>query len=266
MKKILISGLLICTLLTASLTACGKNDEDSSVSSAPGVSQQSQQQLPEIITAAPENGSQEGSAPKLPSLFSSSNEQPSPDPTETRPEMPDAATEEAIPEQPAVPTTAPAAQAATPAVPTVDPASSAAVPTTAAPVTPAVPAPEETITIYGGIEAPVSDFLFPYSSTQVLTDADLQYLLSLSAHDMHFEAQLAISEIYARYGYTFKQSKPTSDYVRARIEDKSWYQQVQAINPSQDQETLRWNYFNDTERKNVQILLDFQNTYDHYTS
>ncbi|MBQ6468425.1 MAG: hypothetical protein IJJ50_00030 [Lachnospiraceae bacterium] len=323
MKKVLISGLLICALLAGSLTACGKKAEDSSPSAAaPGVSQQSQQQLPSIITATPENGSQQSSSPQLPSLFSSSNQEATP-----AAQTADPAGQSANPAAPGTPAgqaaqpgtaTAPAAQPGTAAEPTAQPGTEAppaaqtqpttppaaqTQPTTppaqtqpqptAAPAAgsqsswpgsnfmptpnpgsaaaaPAPPAPssssEETITIYGGIEAPASDFLFPYSSTQVLTDSDLQYLLNLSAHDMHFEAQLGISEIYARYGYTFKKNKATSDYVRARIEGKDWYQQVQAINPSQDQETLRWQYFNDTERKNVQILLDFQNTYDHYTS
>jgi|GEM_PF-5078802 len=184
----------------------------------------------------------------------------------TNPQQP--ATPATNPQQQAAPATTPQQQTA-PSQPNPSWPGSNFMPTpslTPAPAAPAPAAAEEMITIYGGIQAPAADFVFPHSSTQRLTDSDLQYLLSLSARDMHFEAQLAISEIYARYGYTFTQQKETSQNARNHFENKDWYISVQAINPTGDQETLRWHYFNDIERDNVQILLDFQNTYDHYTS
>ena len=121
-----------------------------------------------------------------------------------------------------------------------------------------------TITIIGGIEAPASDFVFPYSSTQRLTDSDISYLKNLSERDMHFEAQLAISEIFARYGYTFLKDHAEAQNARDHFENKDWYKKAQAMNPTNDQSELMEKYFNSIENENVQTLLDFQNTYDHY--
>ena len=123
---------------------------------------------------------------------------------------------------------------------------------------------EEMVTVYGGIQAPASDFVFPYSSTIELTSGDLAKLQNLSARDLHFQSQLAVNEIFARYGYTFNGISETSKDAIAHFADKEWYQKAQKINPSNDQQTLMNHYFTAVEKANIKAITNFQNKYDTY--
>ena len=62
---------------------------------------------------------------------------------------------------------------------------------------------QETVTVIGGISAPASDFIFPFSSQRLITDSDLTVLQADTVEERHYKSQLAINEILARYGYVF---------------------------------------------------------------
>lgn len=121
------------------------------------------------------------------------------------------------------------------------------------------PVPASTITIYGGIEAPEADFIFPESSSAYLTTQRMDEVLgSDDEYTRHKLSQLAINEILARYGYTFTADRQTAQDARDAFEDKGWYQAAQRINPSNNYETLLNNYFNTYEKANFRALNDWQ--------
>lgn len=121
------------------------------------------------------------------------------------------------------------------------------------------PVPVATITVYGGIEAPEEDFIFPESSSEYLTMERMDEVLgSDDEYTRHKLSQLAINELLARYGYTFTADRQTAQDARDAFEDKGWYQAVQRINPSNDYETLLNSYFNTYEKANFRALNDWQ--------
>lgn len=123
---------------------------------------------------------------------------------------------------------------------------------------------KEVIEIYGGIEAPTEDFIFPYSSQTILTDEDLLTLESDDLEMMHDKSQLAINEMFARYGYTFGLTTKTSSAAKERFEVLDWYKQVQAKCPSNSWWTLQTEYFNDIEVQNFQLLNEWQKQHGVY--
>lgn len=130
--------------------------------------------------------------------------------------------------------------------------------------TPVPPAPD-TITVYGGVQAPASDFLFPESSSTYLSyDRMNQVLESSDQNTMHARSQLAINELLARYGYTFTSSSSTAQDARNQFEGKGWYQSVQSMCPSNQWDVLRDNYFNSYERANFKALNDWQKDHGVY--
>lgn len=131
------------------------------------------------------------------------------------------------------------------------------------------PVPEvvipEVITIYGGIQATASDFLFPESSSEYLTTARMnQVMESSDANMMHKLSQLAINEILARYGYRFTSSSQTAQDARDQFENKGWYQSVRQICPSNQWDVLRANYMNSYERANFDALNQWQKDHGVY--
>ncbi len=123
--------------------------------------------------------------------------------------------------------------------------------------------PDEMIILNGGIEAPAKDFIFPHSSEILLTEQDIISLMELDPRGMHYQTQLAISEIFARYGYAFNLDTYTGQYANAVFGDKGWYMQAMRVNPERGQEKLLKEVFNSTEKANVQTLMNAQ-TFDYY--
>lgn len=95
---------------------------------------------------------------------------------------------------------------------------------------------------------PDSDFIFPYSSTRLITEAEMKE--KLTDKD---SVQRAINEIYARHGYQFHQDKNPENY--AYFNSKSWYRSMTKID---SQEEVR-KQFSDIEVANVDALTAYQN-------
>lgn len=78
-----------------------------------------------------------------------------------------------------------------------------------------------------GILADTRDFIFPYSSTRELTDEDLKVLEAETQEQEHSNSQMAINEILARYGYTFRSSSSTGQEAWEKFSGLGWYQEAQ---------------------------------------
>ena len=125
------------------------------------------------------------------------------------------------------------------------------------------PEPEETvigcITVVNGIQAPVTDFIFPYSSERELLWAELDVVLwrddETERHDI---SQLAINEIFARYGFTFGTGSSSSRLAYDTFEACGWYQEAKAACPDDNWNNLYYYYLNDTERTNVELINAWQ--------
>jgi hypothetical protein len=121
------------------------------------------------------------------------------------------------------------------------------------------------ITIYGGIQADASDFLFPESSSEYLTTARMnQVMESSDSNMMHYYSQLAINELLARYGFKFTSTSQTAQDARDKFEGKGWYESVKQICPSNKWDVLRANYFNSYERANFDALNQWQKDHGVY--
>lgn len=103
----------------------------------------------------------------------------------------------------------------------------------------------------GGTETvpgmPDSDFIFPYSSTRLITEAEMNEKLTSKE-----TSQRAINEIYARHGYPFHQDKNAENY--AYFNSKSWYRELTKIDSQEEVRKL----FSDIEIANVDALIAFQ--------
>ena len=123
---------------------------------------------------------------------------------------------------------------------------------------------KETIEIYGGLKAPAEDFIFPYSSKTMLTDEELVTLESDDSKMMHDRSQMAINEIFARYGYTFGYTTETSSAAILRFEALDWYAQAQKNCPSDSWWTLRTKFMNEYEVQNIEKLNEWQKEHGVY--
>ena len=112
------------------------------------------------------------------------------------------------------------------------------------------------ISLPGGGQAPASDFIFPNSSTELLSSGDLNSHLS-SAYD----AQMAINEIYARYGYTFVTNSETANASRSKFGSKDWYIQAQSTCPTANRDNFAESYMNSVERANIETLLAWKDSH-----
>lgn len=118
---------------------------------------------------------------------------------------------------------------------------------------------EERITVIGGIQAPASDFIFPHSSTSLLTDADLAKLQAETVEERHYLSQLAINEILARYGYVFSEVQGgAAKEAYDQFEGKDWYEQAKPYCPSTSANEMLYTYISDTELENVEIICEWQ--------
>ena len=119
------------------------------------------------------------------------------------------------------------------------------------------PETEPTIALPLGGTAPAGDFLFPYSGTQSITVEELDAMFGGLEADAAYQAsQLAINEIYARYGYNFHPEK--SDSATAAYEyfhSLDWYNEIcpQSTAASLDQVPV-----NATEQQNIDTIAAWQ--------
>lgn len=117
----------------------------------------------------------------------------------------------------------------------------------------------ESITVIGGIQAPASDFIFPHSSTSLLTDDDLVKLQAETVEERHYLSQLAINEILARYGYAFSEAQGgAAKEAYDQFEGKEWYEQAKPYCPSASANEMLYTYISDTELENVDIICEWQ--------
>lgn len=124
-------------------------------------------------------------------------------------------------------------------VPTMPPSAATATPT---------PSASDRETTAG---MPDSDFIFPHSSTRLLTQTEMNQKLTSKE-----TSQRAINEIYARHGYLFHEEKNPENY--AYFNSKSWYTALPKIDSQAEVRKL----FNDTENANVDALIAFQNAHN----
>ncbi len=167
-------------------------------------------------------------------------------------------------EEPQAPAEVTADPTATP-VPTQTPAATP-VPTQAPAATPVptqAPAVEYVAVKYG-LQAPVTDFMFPYSSERLLTQAELDSMVDASVEVMHSRSQLAINEILARYGYSFDPNKSdTARDIYNRVAGKDWYQQAQQQCGYSDANSLIAD-MNSVEKDNINLINEWQQQHGCY--
>lgn len=115
------------------------------------------------------------------------------------------------------------------------------------------------ITVINGILAPASDFIFPHSSKELLTDEDLTKLQADTVEERHYWSQLAINEILARYGYTFSEAQGgAAKEAYDQFEGKDWYEQAKPYCPSASANEMLYTYISATELENVNIICEWQ--------
>lgn len=120
------------------------------------------------------------------------------------------------------------------------------------------------ITVINGIKANASDFTFPESSSRNLTYEELTKKFGkLDDESKHIECQVAINEIYCRYGYSFKANTVTAEETRNRFDGKAWYEEAKQYYPG-DGTDLYSSYMNEYERANINLLLKWKTENDFY--
>ncbi len=117
---------------------------------------------------------------------------------------------------------------------------------TAAPTSTPTPEAEETS---DSAEMSDADFIFPSSSTQQLTEAQIRAAVSTKA-----QCQRAINEIYARHGYLFHREKNADDYDY--FNSLGWYQAMSKVDSASAVEAG----FNSVEKANINLLLSVRST------
>ena len=133
----------------------------------------------------------------------------------------------------------------------------------ATPVPTQAPAVEYVAVKYG-LQAPVTDFMFPYSSERLLTQAELDSMVDASVEVMHSRSQLAINEILARYGYSFDPNKSdTAKDIYNRVAGKDWYQQAQQQCGYSDANSLIAD-MNSVEKDNINLINEWQQQHGCY--
>ena len=122
-----------------------------------------------------------------------------------------------------------------------------------------------TVSVINGIEASASDFIFPYSSSVLLTDEDLKKLEGVSVEEEHYKSQLAINEILARYGYVFNPDQGGSaKEAYDQFEGLLWYEEAKAYCPSASANEMLYTYINSTELENIEIICEWQKAHNCY--
>ncbi len=117
--------------------------------------------------------------------------------------------------------------------------------------------PENMVAIQYNLTAPVSDFMFPYSSQQELTQEQLDSMLRTDIEEMRSESQMAINEILARYGFTFGDGSRTAQEAAAYFSNKTWYQQAQNYCSYTDPNELIAS-MTEVEKSNIDLIIAWQ--------
>lgn len=134
---------------------------------------------------------------------------------------------------------------------------------TPSPPTP-TPPPVEYISLPNGLEAPAEHFLFPYSSQSLLSMDQLNYAFGgMNDADQKYNSQLAIDEIFFRYGWQAKDldlsTRPEVAQMLEIFKNYGWYQQAIQYYPGDtDWETFKKYYMNDYEKKNINLIVEWQ--------
>lgn len=122
----------------------------------------------------------------------------------------------------------------------------------------------EKISIINNIEVPASDFLFPFSSSQLLSNADLSVMESVSVEQMHASSQLAINEILARYGFGFNPDKSDTAYeAYHKFSGFAWYIEAKKYCPSSNANEMI-SQLNEIEKQNIEIVNNWQKAHNCY--
>lgn len=113
---------------------------------------------------------------------------------------------------------------------------------TPVPTESSTPVPTVTATPVPTVGASDSDYIIPDSSSRILSRSEIE---SLSDEDL----RLAINEIYARHGRKFQ-----SEELQTYFNGKAWY------HPSVEAEDFTESMLNETERQNVMVMAEIQNS------
>lgn len=131
---------------------------------------------------------------------------------------------------------------------------------TATPIpSPAVDQMSGSIEVAHGILAPETDFLFPDSSERVLTYREINSMLqNEDKQSRYLNSQMAINEIYARYGYHFHPEKSISaQEAYEKFNSLAWYEQVCSYGGYDDPSQLD-SVFNEIEKTNINTIREWQ--------
>ena len=113
------------------------------------------------------------------------------------------------------------------------------------------------VTIIDGIVAPAAEFIFPYSSSQLITEKELENLSDDKKKRMEL-SQIAINEIFARYGYYPTANTVSAQVIRDKYKDRDWYNNAKNRCPYNNQNELSEHVFNSVEVKNIEIINKWQ--------
>lgn len=121
---------------------------------------------------------------------------------------------------------------------------------------------EKTIPIAYRLRAPVKDFIFPYSSMERLTYSDLMEKFSdMSIYDQKYNSQLAINEIFFRYGWAFNDvsMNDNSRKMYETFNQYDWYIEAQKYYPANtDWYGFETKYMNQIEKDNIELISSWQ--------
>lgn len=121
---------------------------------------------------------------------------------------------------------------------------------------PDAPEPITMVTLPGGTQAPIVDFIFPYSGSQALTTTDIDNAFAgLSSTEAALLSQQAINEIYARYGYCFHpELSDSAQWASQYFGALSWYNSIVHDSWSNTGEVP----INRTESENIDLIVKWQ--------
>lgn len=119
------------------------------------------------------------------------------------------------------------------------------------------PVEEASVTLPGGALAPEGDFVFPASGSEALRYEELDAAFGgLSGGEQLTRSQLAINEIYARYGYNFHPEKSdTARYAYDYFNSLDWYVQISGGKSWSNTGEVP---VNSTEADNIELLVRWQ--------
>ena len=89
-------------------------------------------------------------------------------------------------------------------------------------------------------------------------------MVSSDREEMHSASQMAINEMFARYGYTFSTKTQTAREAKSYFENLDWYRSAQSYCTATEWETVRSSYMNDIERENINRINAWQQDHGVY--